>query len=135
MKKYLVLLLALLVALNSAAFAEEDTEKAKDLFDVWDYGDESMTWICTAIPVAEGAVMISAANLPEKQDQLAVTDGKNVWEVKAVIPDQDQRILIGDQSSAVFQECLFMILPYRSVKLSGSFQFRLKMEMQIPDSI
>ena len=74
MKKYLVLLLVLL-ALCSAAFAEDDTGKAKDLFDIWDYGDESMTWVCTAVPVAEGAVMISPANLPEKQDQLAVTDG------------------------------------------------------------
>lgn len=116
MKKYLVLLLALLVALNSAAFAEEDTEKAKDLFDVWDYGDESMTWICTAIPVAEGAVMISPANLPEKQDQLAVTDGKNVWEIKAVIPEQDGQLalLLYDPGTTVPRYGVWDLLSYGS---------------------
>ena len=116
MKKYLVLLLVLLLALSSAAFAEEDTEKAKDLFDIWDYGDESMTWICTAIPVAEGAVMISAANLPEKQDQLAVTDGKNVWEVKAVIPEQDGQLalLLYDSGTAVPRYDVWELLPYGS---------------------
>ena len=116
MKKYLVLLLALLVALNSAAFAEEDTEKAKDLFDVWDYGDESMTWICTAIPVAEGAVMISPANLPEKQDQLAVTDGKNVWEIKAVIPGQDGQLalLLYDPGTTVPRYGVWDLLSYGS---------------------
>ena len=116
MKKYLVLLLVLLLALNSAAFAEEDTEKAKDLFDIWDYGDESMTWICTAIPVAEGAVMISPANLPEKQDQLAVTDGKNVWEIKAVIPEQDGQLalLLYDPGTEVPRYDVWELLPYGS---------------------
>ena len=51
MKKSLALLLALLLAVNSFAFAEEGTEKGKELFDVWDYGSESMTWICSAVPV------------------------------------------------------------------------------------
>lgn len=89
MKKSLALLLALLLAVGSFAFAEDGSEKEKELFDIWDYGGESMTWVCTAVPVTEGAVIVSPALLPEKQDQLAVTDGKNVWEVKAVIPEED----------------------------------------------
>lgn len=130
MKKYLVLLLVLL-ALCSAAFAEDDTGKAKDLFDIWDYGDESMTWVCTAVPVAEGAVMISPANLPEKQDQLAVTDGKNVWEVKAVIPGQDSQLalLLYDTGAVVPRYDVWELLPYGSSVSVNSCYVRTGDEM------
>jgi len=87
MKKCLVVFLALLLAVSAAAFAGEAEEKEAELFDIWDYGAESMTWIATGVPVSEGVLVTSAAVLPENQNQLAVTDGKNVWEVKAVLQD------------------------------------------------
>ena len=124
MKKYLALLLALLLAVSSFAFAEEGTEKEKELFDVWDYGSESMTWVCSAIPVTEGAVMVSPALLPEKQEQLAVTDGKNVWEVKAVIPEDGGllALLLFDTGKAAARYDGWELLPYgESVQVSSCY--------------
>ena len=114
MKKSLALLLALLLAMSSFAFAEEGTEKEKELFDIWDYGSESMTWVCSAIPVTDGAVLVSPALLPEKQDQLAVTDGKNVWEARAVVPDESglTALVLFDTEKAAARYEGWDLLPY-----------------------
>ena len=87
MKKCMILILALLLSLAACAFAEEAAGKEADLFDLWNYGGESMTWVATGVPVTDGVLLTSAAALPENTDQLAVSDGKTVWEVKAVLPD------------------------------------------------
>lgn len=116
MKRCLALLTALLLTLGAFAFADDEPEKGKDLFDVWDYGGESMNWVCFAVPIAEGAVMASTAGLPEKQDQLAVTDGKSVWEVRSVIPEQDglMALLLFDPGENLPRYDAWELLPYGS---------------------
>jgi hypothetical protein len=52
-----------------------------------------------------------------------------------VITCKEKRIFRLDQLLAVSPENGFVILPNRIMKLPGSFQFRLKMKMKIPDSI
>ena len=94
MKRCLILLLVLCLALPLYACAEEEApeaqetpERAAELFDLWNYGAESMAWITSLIPAADGVLIAARSALPEKQDQLAVSDGASVWEVKAVLPD------------------------------------------------
>jgi len=131
MKKGVVLLSVLLLALSSFAFAEENPERAKELFDVWDYGGESMTWVCSAVPVAEGTVMISPVNLPEKQDHLAVTDGKNVWEIRAVVPEQDGllALLFFDPGETVPSCSPWTLMPYGTGVPASSCYVRTGDEM------
>jgi hypothetical protein len=50
-----------------------------------------------------------------------------------VISDQNQRVILFDQLLTVLPESHFMISPDRFTKLTRSFQFRLKMEMQVSD--
>ena len=89
MKKSLtaLLVLALLSAVCACAGAEEAGKT--DLFDLWDYGGESMTWIASVVPVNEGAVMTSPAVLPDDTEHLAVSDGQSFWEARAVLQDDD----------------------------------------------
>lgn len=87
MKKSVILILALLLSLAALSFAEEAAEKDADLYDLWDYGAESMTWVTSGVPVTDGVLLVSAAALPESTEHLAVSDGNTVWEVKAVLPD------------------------------------------------
>ena len=91
MKKCLSMLLALLLVLPLAAFAEdsvtEEDQRGQDLLEVWDYNGESPSWVCSAIPVADSAVMVSPAALPENVEHLVVTDGVSLWEAEAVMPD------------------------------------------------
>ena len=105
MKKSLtaLLVLTLLVVLCACAGAEEAVKT--DLFDLWDYGGESMTWIAAVVPVNEGAVMTSPAVLPEDTDHLAVSDGKNFWEVRAVLPDDDGLLALIFYDSSEIPEC------------------------------
>ena len=126
MKKCLALLLALVLVLGcSSAPAEEETAvKEKDLFEIWDFSGESMSWVCTAVPVADGAVMVSPALLPEKQDQLAVTDDSNVWEVKAVVPDPSglMALLLYDTGEATPRYSAWELLPYgESIGVTACF--------------
>ena len=92
MKRSLLILLALLLVLGSASYAEENTEKAAgkapDLFDIWDYNGESMTWLCSATPVTEGIVMAPASALPDSAEHLVLSDGQSLWEIQAMLPDE-----------------------------------------------
>ena len=95
----LLLMLAVLMLAPPFAFAEEaEEEKADlpaDLFDLWDYGDESPSWVSFAIPVSDGIVMAPIAVKDIPADQLAVTDGEHIWEAAAVLPDDlDQLALV-----------------------------------------
>ena len=72
---------------KAAAPEPEAAEKDADLYDLWDYGAESMTWVTSGVPVTDGVLLVSAAALPESTEHLAVSDGNTVWEVKAVLPD------------------------------------------------
>ena len=89
MKKSLTALLVLLLMAVLCACAGAEEAGKTDLFDLWDYGGESMTWVASVVPVNEGTVMTSPAVLPENTEHLAVSDGKNFWEVQAVLQDDD----------------------------------------------
>lgn len=97
MRKCLGAALAVLAALLLCAFAgaegTEDTREA-ELFDLWNTDGESMTWISSAAPVSEGILIASMAGLPEDADQMAITDGANIWDVKAVVPDSSGLLAI-----------------------------------------
>ena len=96
MKKTLSLILTLVILLTALpfAFAEETGENAEqrtaDLFDLWDYGGESPSWVASLVPVAEGIMIAPAAVKEIPAEQLAVTDGKNTWAVAAVLPDENE---------------------------------------------
>ena len=53
----------------------------------------------------------------------------------AVISDQDERILLPDEAFTVLPEFTFVILPHLPIKLSGRFQLRLKVQVQVTYSI
>ena len=89
MKKSLTALLVLILMAVLCACAGAEEAGKTDLFDLWDYGGESMTWVASVVPVNEGTVMTSPAVLPENTEHLAVSDGKNFWEVQAVLQDDD----------------------------------------------
>ena len=114
MKKCLILILAALLALSAAAFAGEAEEKEAELYDLWDYGGESMTWIATGVPVSPGVLMVSAAVLPEDQSQLAVSDGKSMWEAKAVLEDDGglTALVLFDTEEKEPGYGFWMLLPY-----------------------
>ena len=105
MKKSLGTILVILAALLLCAFAgAEGMEDAREseLFDLWNTDGESMTWISSATPVSDGILIASVAGLPEDADQIAVTDGKSFWDIKAVIPDSSGllAILFYDENEA-----------------------------------
>ena len=89
MKKSLAVLLVLLLLAVLCACAGAEEAANTDLFDLWDYGDESMTWITSVIPLGDGTVLTSPAVLPEDTEHLAVSDGKSFWEARAVLQDED----------------------------------------------
>lgn len=116
MRKYMILFFALLLAFAAAAGAEEaETEPAREpeLYDLWDSG-ESMTWISTAVPVSDGVLIVPASVLPEKQDQLVVSDGNKVWEAKAVLPDKSGLLatILFDAEKEELQKGFWPFLPY-----------------------
>ena len=93
MKRLICLLAAVLLAF-SCADAEEasrgtDTPDGReaDLLEIWKTDDEGRTWITAAAQASDGMLLTSPAVLPEKTDGLTVSDGRNEWEVEAVIPD------------------------------------------------
>ncbi len=92
MKKLLSLLIALLLA-ASAAFAEEPEadNRLQDLFDVLAYDGESPSWVANAVPFSEGIVLAPITVNDYAGNQLAVSDGVNVWEAEVVIPDASGR--------------------------------------------
>ena len=89
MKKGRLLMLTAVLLLLCCAFscAEEVPLKEADLFDLWDFGDESPSWVGFAVPVTEGILVTSPACLPDNTEDLVISDGKSLWEVKAVLPD------------------------------------------------
>lgn len=84
-KLFSVLILALALAVCAWACAEETKEA--DLLDLWDTAGETPVWVASVVPAAEGVAVTVPSLLPEKTDSLAVSDGKNLWAVKAVVPD------------------------------------------------
>ena len=100
MKKSLAALVVLMLTAVLCACAGAEEAGKTDLFDLWDYGGESMTWIASVVPVNEGAVMTSPAVLPENTEHLAVSDGKSFWEVRAVLQDDDGLLAIAFYDSA-----------------------------------
>ena len=87
MKKALLLILALALALASLSFALAEEEKEAGLFELLENNGGTLTRIVSAVPVANGAVIVPAALLPEDPDRLVISDGVTQWESKAVIPD------------------------------------------------
>ena len=83
-KRALLLILAAVLALSCFSFAgaEEGTGE-NGLLELWDWGGESMTHVASAIPVGEGAAIVSSAVLPQNTDTLALSDGVNAGEEQA----------------------------------------------------
>jgi hypothetical protein len=95
MKKSLILIMtAVLLLLCGVSACAEEAKEPADLFDLWDYGGESPVWVASAVPVSAGIALISPAALPENTEYLAVSDGRESWEVKAVLPDSDNLIAL-----------------------------------------
>ena len=53
----------------------------------------------------------------------------------AVVSDQDERVVLPDQTLTVFLKYSFVILPHLPIELPGSFQLGLKVQVQITDGI
>ena len=86
------MLAALLMAVSFAAAEEETAEqipdnREADLFDLWDCGTENAVWLTAAPEISEGVLVTVWALLPQDKEHLTVSDGRNTWDVKAVIPD------------------------------------------------
>ena len=97
MKKGLSLIMAAAMLLTAFSFAyagEMPEEPAPDLFDVWDYGDESPSWIASAIPVSEGILIAPPGIKDLSPEQLAVSDGEHTWQTAAVVPDGKGRFTL-----------------------------------------
>ena len=94
MKRALLLILAAVLALSCFSFAGAEGTGESGLLELWDWGGESMTHVASAIPVGDGAAIVSSAVLPQNTDTLALSDGVNTWEVKAVLPDREGRIAV-----------------------------------------
>ena len=99
MRKALSLLLTLAVLLAAISFAcaeeaavpavtSETPELPVDLFDIWDYGSESPSWVSTASPIGDGVLIapVSVKEIPV--EHLVVSDGKNTWQAAAALPDE-----------------------------------------------
>ena len=120
MKKTLSLILTLVILLTALpfAFAEETGENAEqrtaDLFDLWDYGGESLTWIGFAVPVSEGILMSSPVVLPDNAENLAVSDGREYWEAKMVLRDKDDAVslVFFDPAEKKARYGFWPLLPY-----------------------
>ena len=117
MKKGLLLGLTAVLLLVFCAFAcAEETEAVKDadLFDLWDYSSESPVWVCSAVPITDGIAIVSPAALPDNTEYLVVTDGKNQWEAKAVLPDADNllTLVFFDPSATPARYSAWPLMPY-----------------------
>ena len=91
--RFAAMLLAVLL-LGGAALAEQAAPEAEtteatgkleaDLFDLFDFGGESMTWKGVAIPMSDGLLITSAANIGTESGYLAVSDGSSMWEAEDI---------------------------------------------------
>ena len=96
-RKWLCLLLAAVLLFAAVpALGEEEAEdnRKPDLFDLFNYGGESMTWCGVAVPLTDGMLVASAAGLPADLQYLAITDGVSVWEPTSVVKDQSGMLAI-----------------------------------------
>ena len=86
----MLLLLVSMILQGSSSGEADDQEPARespDLFDLFDYSGESMSWVGLAVPLSDNILVTSAANVPAKADALAVSDGITMSEADSVIPD------------------------------------------------
>ncbi len=88
MKKWFILLLALLCAAVSAGCAEENTPASPGLFELYAADGEEPVWLGTAVSPYEGILVTAASVLPENLERLIVTDGVNIWDAEAAAPDR-----------------------------------------------
>ena len=86
-RKWILMLLAAAALLLSAA-AGEEAAAVPDLYDIYDYGAESVKWLGTAVPVSDEVLIISGAELPEGTDSLVAFDGAEAREVEDVLIDE-----------------------------------------------
>ena len=81
-------LLCAVLSVCAAGGAEEAAEQlSPDLFNLYEIKDESATWLGTAIPVTNGAVITSCSCLPEDISTLVITDGVGAWDALVCLPD------------------------------------------------
>ena len=86
-KRWMLLLIAAAAAVVLSAAAGEETAAAPDLYDIYDYGAESVTWLGTAVPVSDEVLIISGAELPEDKNTLVAFDGEEARDVEDVLVD------------------------------------------------
>ena len=75
MKKWTALLTALVLLCAAAGAWAESTEGIPDLYDVYEVTESGKNWVCSAIPVADGVTITSAAGLPDNPDKLEIWAG------------------------------------------------------------
>lgn len=85
MKKWTALLTALVLLCAAAGAWAESTEGIPDLYDVYEVTESGKNWVCSAIPVADGVTITSAAGLPDNPDKLEIWDGNTLREVAVMM--------------------------------------------------
>ena len=80
MKRKLAALGMALMILFSLAAAEETNRQAPELFDLFIYEGDSMSWVGTAVPLMDG-ILVTAASVG-RQEGLAVSDGSASWDAE-----------------------------------------------------
>ena len=114
MRKFLFVILALLLLTVSASCAENSQGGEADLFDLWNYNGESRMWAGFAVPMTEGVVIASPSCIPKNTEGLAVSDGRHVWDVQLIIPDSTGTLAIicYDTENAEPRYAPWSFLPY-----------------------
>jgi len=135
MKKILTLILAWMLAsvcLTCPAAAENLPEAGKpaELYDLWEKRDGESVRLGSCVPVASGTLLTSAALIPDSPDNLTVSDGETVWEVKAVIPDSTGLLatVLCDQSESASGYGVWTVMPYGMSVAAGDCVVRAAAE-------
>jgi len=114
MKKVLSLILALLLIPAAFLPARAENGGKADLVYLWDRSGETPVRIGSAVPLAEGIVVMPAAVLPEAVQQLTVSDGAHDWTVRAAIPDSEGLIasVFFDAGEVPADFAFWQLMPY-----------------------
>ena len=91
--KWLAAWLVVLGILICGGAAAEGRPEA-DLFEIYNVENESAVWIGTGIPIADGMLLASCAELPENLSGLIFSDGSGTREITAACTDSTGMIIL-----------------------------------------